>query len=375
VNEGSERSQILVDFARSRSGSRTGHVNRLAAIGVLFSEVVTPSRANLAIQVIYPKCPSPNPTFADQTMPIPDFQTLMLPFLKRLADGQERRMKELVDMLAEDFAVTAEERRILLPSKAAPLFANRVAWTKTHLKNAGLVENHSRGLVRLSPLGRTILAQLPDRIDMRFLKQFDSYRDFTGGAGTRSPSIGTEDVCTAEVSPAESPPLELLESAHEQLNRALAEELLTKLMEGSPQFFERVVVQLLEALGYGGEFGSGEVTSYARDGGIDGIIREDKLGLDTICVQAKRWQGTVSRPTIQSFVGSMDMIRAKKGVIVTTSHFTRDASDYLDRIEGKRVVLIDGERLTSLMIEHNVGVSVVETYQVKEISNDFFDEL
>lgn len=283
-------------------------------------------------------------------------------------------MKELVDWLAEDFAVSPEERQIMLPSKAAPMFANRVAWAKTHLKNARLVENHTRGLVRLSPLGRTVLGQSPERIDMRFLKQFDSYRDFTGGAGlpARNDDVGDESEGVAGT--AESTPLESLESAYEQLNEALAEELLTKLMDGSPQFFERVVVKLLEALGYGGEFGSGEVTHYARDGGIDGIIREDKLGLDTICVQAKRWQGTVSRPTIQSFVGSMDMIRAKKGVIVTTSTFTRDAVDYLERIEGKRVVLIDGARLTSLMIEHNVGVSVVETYQVKEISNDFFDD-
>lgn len=155
---------------------------------------------------------------------------------------------------------------------------------------------------------------------------------------------------------------------------ALANELLLKLSEGSPQFFEHVVVKLMEALGYGGSFGASEVTAYVRDGGIDGIIREDKLGLDYICVQAKRWQGNVSRPTVQAFVGSMDMIRAKKGVIVTTSQFTRDAMEYLDRIEAKRVVLIDGSRLANLMIEHNVGVTVTRTFQVKEISNDFFED-
>ena len=169
-------------------------------------------------------------------------------------------------------------------------------------------------------------------------------------------------------------PLELLETSHKQITDALANELLLKLSEGSPQFFEHVVVKLMEALGYGGSFGASEVTAYVRDGGIDGIIREDKLGLDYICVQAKRWQGTVSRPTVQAFVGSMDMIRAKKGVIVTTSQFTRDALEYLDRIEAKRVVLIDGSRLANLMIEHHVGVTVTRTFQVKEISNDFFED-
>lgn len=152
-------------------------------------------------------------------------------------------------------------------------------------------------------------------------------------------------------------PLELLESSHKQITDALANELLLRLSEGSPEFFEHVVVKLMEALGYG-SFGTSEVTAYVRDGGIDGIIREDKLGLDYICVQAKRWQGNVSRPTVQAFVGSMDMIRAKKGVIVTTSQFTHNALEYIDRIEAKRVVLIDGTRLANLMIEHNVGVTI-----------------
>ncbi|MFN7806557.1 MAG: restriction endonuclease, partial [Planctomycetaceae bacterium] len=151
---------------------------------------------------------------------------------------------------------------------------------------------------------------------------------------------------------------------------ALAEELLGRLQESSPEFFEHIVVKLLQAMGYG----EGRVTNYSHDGGIDGVINEDKLGLDVVCIQAKRWQGTVSRPTVQAFVGSMDMIRAKKGVVITTANFSRDAIDFVDRIEGKRVVLINGQHLAQLMIDYDVGVSTIGTYKLKEVSNDFFEE-
>ncbi len=172
----------------------------------------------------------------------------------------------------------------------------------------------------------------------------------------------------------QSTPLELFETSFATLRAALAEELLGRLIECSPQFFEQIVVKLLHAMGYGGQFGEGRVTNYSHDGGIDGVINEDKLGLDVVCVQAKRWQGNVSRPTVQSFVGSMDLIRAKKGVVITTSDFSRDASEFVDRIEGKRVVLINGKQLAQLMIEHDVGVSTTGTYKLKEVSNDFFEE-
>jgi restriction system protein len=158
------------------------------------------------------------------------------------------------------------------------------------------------------------------------------------------------------------------------MRAALAEEVLDKLLACSPQFFERIVVALLNAMGYGSEFGESRVTQYVKDGGIDGIIYEDKLGLDVVCVQAKRWQSNVSRPTIQAFVGSMDPIRAKKGVVITTSDFTTDAVDFVDRIEGKRVVLVNGRRLASLMIEHDVGVATKGVYTLKEVSNDFFED-
>jgi restriction system protein len=281
-------------------------------------------------------------------MPIPDFQATMLPFLEILSDGQERSMKEMVELVAGRFSMSEAERAELLPSGQSKVFNNRVAWAKTHLKNAGLVDNPSRGRVRLSDAGAQVLTENPEWIDIRFLRKFDGYRRFIGEL--------KEEPASEQQLPesAESTPLELFETSFGTLRTALAEELLGRLMDCSPQFFEKIVVQLLQAMGYGGQFGEGSVTNYSHDGGIDGVINEDKLGLDVVCLQAKRWQGTVSRPTVQSFVGSMDMIRAKKGVVITTSDFSKDALEFVDRIEGKRVVLINGKQLAQMMIDHDV---------------------
>ena len=304
-------------------------------------------------------------------MPVPDFQAVMLPLLQLLSDGAEWQMRDVVDGLARHFALTEEEREEMLPSGQARLFNNRVGWAKTHLKNAGLVNNPSRGRVRLSERGVEVLAQNPEWVDMKFLRQFDSYRTYVGEL---KEAASEENSISQLPKPSQATPLELFEASYSTLRAALAEELQSRLMACSPQFFEHIVVKLLHAMGYGGQFGEGRVTNYSRDGGIDGVISEDKLGLDVVCIQAKRWQGTVSRPTIQSFVGSMDMIRAKKGVVITTSEFSRDAVEFVDRIEGKRVVLINGRQLAQLMIDHDVGVSTLGTYKIREVSNDFFDE-
>ena len=304
-------------------------------------------------------------------MPVPDFQAVMLPFLQLLSDGQEWKMRDVVESLAGHFSLTDLDREEMLPSGQSKVFNNRVGWAKTHLKNAGLVDNPTRGKVRLSERGRQVLGQSPESIDMKFLRQFDGYRTFIGELKEDNPGEGGIDKVQKE---SQSTPLELFEASYSTLRAALAEDLQGRLIECSPQFFEHIVVKLLHAMGYGGQFGEGRVTNYSHDGGIDGVINEDKLGLDVVCIQAKRWQGTVSRPTIQSFVGSMDMIRAKKGVVITTSDFSRDAVDFVERIEGKRVVLINGKHLAQLMIDHDVGVSTTGTYKLKEVSNDFFEE-
>lgn len=304
-------------------------------------------------------------------MAIPDFQSIMRPFLDVVADGQERTMKEMVQVLAQKFRLSETELEELLPSGQARVFMNRVAWTKTHLKAAGLVDNPQRGRVRISALGQEVIKTAPERISLQFLRQFEGYREFT--SQTKATDVTNDDDAEVSTSP-EVTPLELFEASFRQMREALAEELLGRLLECEPQFFEEIVVRLLRAMGYGGQFGDGKVTNYSRDGGIDGVIHEDKLGLDAVCVQAKRWQGNIGRPVVQSFVGSMDMIRAKKGVVITTADFSRDAVDFVERIEGKRVVLINGKQLCQLMIDHNVGVAEKGSFVLKEISNDFFEE-
>lgn len=302
-------------------------------------------------------------------MAVPDFQSVMLPFLEVLQDGTERTMRDLTTALAKHFQLTEAQLQEHLPSGPQSLFYNRVAWAKTHLKNAGLIENPVRGKMSISEAGRKVLLKKPPTINCKFLKQFPSYLTFIG----QSPGEDDESDDEAILESTQTP-LELMESSFNTLRKATAEELLAKLKACSPAFFEHVVVRLLHAMGYGSVNEDTAVTGKPGDGGVDGIIREDKLGLDVVCIQAKRWEGTVGRPIIQGFVGSMDYIRAKKGVILTTSQFTKDALDFVDRIEGKKVVLIDGTKLAALMIEHNVGVTSTKSYELKEVSNDFFDE-
>ncbi len=280
-------------------------------------------------------------------------------------------MRDVTEALASHFQLTPQEREEMLPSGQQTLLSNRVAWAKTHLKAAGLLLNPNRGKVTLSDEGRRVLASHPEAINCRFLRQYPSYLELVG----RSRSAGVaDDAEAASETASDQTPLELMDESFHALRRATADELLVKLKECSPAFFEKVVVKLLQAMGYGGVAGEGLVTGRSGDAGIDGIIKEDKLGLDVVCIQAKRWEGTVGRPVIQGFVGSMDFVRARKGVILTTSQFSRDAVEFVDRIEGKKVVLIDGTELADLMIDHNVGVLPTKSYELKEVSNDFFDE-
>jgi restriction system protein len=305
-------------------------------------------------------------------VPIPDFQTLMLPLLEALADGRERLMRDVTGQLADRFHLTEEERGQMLPSGQNKVFVNRVAWAKAHLKAAGLLDNPSRGKIRLSDEGRRVLAQKPAKLNCGFLKRYPPYLAFAGqqaaAPADNTPAAGPLDLEERKT------PLELLDSSYRALRKAAAEELLSRLKACSPSFFEQVVVKLLLAMGYGGVAGEGLVTGKSGDGGLDGLIKEDKLGLDVVCIQAKRWEGPVGRPVVQGFVGSMDYVRAKKGVILTTSHFTQDALDYVERIEGKKVVLIDGDRLAEFMLDHGVGVTTTKVYELREVSNDFFDE-
>ena len=301
-------------------------------------------------------------------MGVPDFQSLMLPLLAALGDGATRRLADLHDTLTERLNVSPHDVKELLPSGRQTRFRNRVAWAKVYLEQAGLVESPQRGLCRITDRGRAVLTQTPERIDIAFLSQFPDFVSYRSGRGRAPESVGP--VSTGEA----RTPEEALEATHQALREELAAELLDRVKKSPPSFFERLVVELLLRMGYGGsKKDAGEAIGGSGDGGVDGIIKEDRLGLDTIYVQAKRWDGTVGRPVVQAFAGSLEGQRARKGILITTSQFSSDARDYVERIE-KKIVLIDGRLLANLMIEHGLGVATVATYEIKKIDSDYFAE-
>ncbi len=298
----------------------------------------------------------------------------MLPFIQSLQSGETRTVRDVTESLAVHFGLSDEERHELLPSGQQSIFSNRVAWAKSHLKNAGLISNPSRGKVAISEVGQEVLRSKPIAINCKFLKQYPSYLKFIG-ATDYTESREVNQAVAGDAFETTKTPLELIESSLETLRKSTEEELLSKLKTCSSEFFERVVVQLLRAMGYGGVSGEGSVTGKSGDGDIDGVIKEDKLGLDIVCIQAKRYSdATVGRPIVQQFVGSMDFVQANKGVILTTSQFSAEAYEFVGKIVGKKVVLIDGQKVAGLMLDHNVGVIRSKIYELKEVSNDYFDE-
>ncbi len=304
------------------------------------------------------------------TMPIPDYQSLMLPLLEILQDKQVWKVADLADALAERFEVSPEERRELLPSGRQATFDNRVGWARTYLKKAGLVSSPKRGYAEIIDRGLEVLQQNPEQIDVKFLGQFSEFQAFRNGY--QKTEIQAEKAEKIEES---SNPEEALDPAHQQLRQNLAEELLEMVRGCAPDFFEKLVVELLVKMGYGGSLkDAGQSIGRSGDGGIDGIIKEDRLGLDVIYVQAKRWEGTVGRPEIQKFAGALQGQRARKGVFITASQFSREAKDYVSQIDNK-IVLIDGEQLAYLMIDYDLGVSKIGTYEIKRLDSDYFDQL
>ncbi|HTN64780.1 MAG TPA: restriction endonuclease [Burkholderiaceae bacterium] len=303
-------------------------------------------------------------------MAIPDYQTCMLPFLRFLGDGKEHSLREAEDALAASFNLSASERAELLPSGQQAIFRNRIGWARTYLKKAGLLDSPKRAIFNITERGREVLVRNPSRIDVKYLEQWPEFITFRDASKPKS-----EQVQAADLSMVTTTPEEAIELAYQGLREQLAQELLARILSCSPTFFEQLVVELLVKMGYGGSRrDAGERIGQTGDGGIDGIIKEDRLGLDTIFIQAKRWQGSVGRPEIQKFVGALQGQRAKKGVFITTSAYTADAADYASRIDTK-VVLIDGVRLAGLMIDFDVGVSMSASYVVKRIDSDYFEEI
>ena len=303
-------------------------------------------------------------------MAVPDFQSLMLPLLRLAGDGMDHTFKDAVEAIAIEFSLTPEERNELLPSSSrTTLFYNRLAWAKTHMTMAGLLQAPRRGVFCITQRGRELLVSQLARIDMKTLQQFPEYERARRGDVQASVEPAMPAVAFNELTPEES-----IERAHLSLRKDLARELLESIMQCSPAFFELLIIKLMIKMGYGGSREeAGKAVGRSGDGGIDGIINEDRLGLDAIYLQAKRWEGGVGRPEIMKFVGALAGQRATKGVFITTSWFTQDAKDYALSSQYK-VVLIGGERLADLMIEHDLGVSVAATYQLKRIDSDFFSE-
>jgi restriction system protein len=298
-------------------------------------------------------------------MAVPGFQDMMLPILQIAEDGKEHSFRETTEAVADRLGLTEADRKELLPSGRQTTLA-----TRTYMAKAGLLATTRRGCFRITDRGREVLGQQPAAIDTAYLEQFAEFREFKALRRDRDPGDGPDTILDSRT------PEELIEAAHKTLRDSLAAELLQEIQRCSPSFFERLVVDLLVRMGYGGTHeDAGRAIGQSHDGGVDGIIKEDRLGLDVVYVQAKRWDlaATVGRPEIQKFAGALQGHRARKGVFITTSSFSRDALDYVSRIDSK-IVLIDGQTLVRMMIDFGVGVTPVGSYEVKRIDSDYFSE-
>ena len=304
-------------------------------------------------------------------MAIPDYQTVMLPLLQFVSDEQEHSLAEATENLAKTFNLSEAEKIELLPSGKYPIFKSRVGWARTYLIKANILESTRRGFFNITKRGGEVLEEKLQQIDAEFLKQYPEFIEFI--SSSKTDDVKTEKIETEITS--QQTPEESLEYGYQKIRQNLADELLNRVKTCSPGFFERLVVELLVNMGYGGSIkDAGKVMGKSGDGGIDGIIKEDKLGLDVIYIQAKRWDdGTVGRPEIQKFIGALAGQKAKKGIFITTSRFSKEAIDYVSNIDSK-IVLIDGEELTNLMIDHDIGVSKIAAYELKKIDSDYFIE-
>lgn len=293
----------------------------------------------------------------------------MLPLLRLTRDGAEHPFRDVVDALAKDFQLSDEERSELLPSGTAHVFGSRVGWARSYLKQAGLLEAPKRGVFRITAEGQALLAKSPGKIDNTLLNQYESFRAFrVRGRETDDSTRNTPVEAASALTPEDA-----MATAYQRVRKNLESELLDQIKAASSVFFERLVVDLVVAMGYGGSRqDAGRAIGRSGDGGIDGIIKEDRLGLDVIYLQAKRWTNTVGRPEVQKFAGALQGQRASKGIFISTSNYSREALEYVEVISAK-IILIDGDMLTSLMVDHNVAVAKTGTYELKKIDTDYFE--
>ncbi len=313
-------------------------------------------------------------------MPVPGYQSFMTPVLRAIQDGRPTSLKSIREQVASDTAITDEDRLKLIKS-GQPVFDNRVNWAVTYLVQAGLIERPSRGMHVITDRGLAVLAKHPDRVDNHILEQFPEFQEFKARARagqqrpTQSSSVGASSPSTESAS-SQGGPRETITAAIQENNAAVASDILARVMKRDPAFLEVLVLDVLTAMGYGGATGSAERLGRSGDEGLDGVIRQDPLGLDRIYVQAKRYAAdrTVGRPDIQGFVGALHGAQADRGVVITTSRFSQDAHDYAAKVSA-RVILIDGSTLASLLVKHNIGAQNSEAFVLKRVDEDFFEEI
>ena len=304
----------------------------------------------------------------EEIIGIPDFQSLFRPVLVLISDGSEHSLREIKQDLIKEFSITEDELREKIPSQRSFLFDNRLGWTNTYLRKAGLAFSQKRGYLQITDVGKKFLQDHNEGIKVSDLKKIEQFNDF------HSIKDKNDTVDDSSIDDVKKSPEEMIGTAYDIIFDSLIAELLLIVKSCTPQFFERLVIDLLISMGYGGSRKeAGMAIGKSGDGGIDGIINEDKLGLDSIFLQAKRWENTIPIKEIRDFAGSLLSKKAKKGVFITTSDFPKSAYDYVLSIEPK-IVLIDGKKLATLMIEHNVGVTVKDSFVIKNLDNDYFEE-
>jgi restriction system protein len=301
-------------------------------------------------------------------VPIPDFQTLMRPVLELHVDGDDHEAVKVSAAMADHFSLSAEERSMMLPSGGHKLFHNRIHWSLTHLAQAGILERPRRGATRITARGREVLAKNPDRIDTKVLEQFAEYQEFR--SRRRKRERPTDDT---ELPTPDAPPLEVIPQLVAEAHAALADELVDRLRQAPPEFLEHCVLRLLTRMGYGGPEGQVRHLGGPGDEGMDGLIRQDPLGLDVVYVQAKRYAAdrTVQRPDVQAFAGALQGAQASRGIFIATTRFSSGARDFAEKVPS-RIILIDGRRLGELMVAYDCGVQEAETVVIKKIDEDFF---
>ena len=308
-------------------------------------------------------------------MAIPSFDEMYIPTLKCLSDGDEHTTREINDFIAEYMKISDEERLELLPSGKEEIFRSRASWTRTYLKRAGLIKSPSRTIFVITEFGKRMLLENPEKIGLELFNESETFRSFYY---SNKPNVGKNTIVpTSTEIIADRTPQDNLEEALQKINSNLADDLMAEITNISPELFEKLVVKLLEKMGYGRSIkNAGKVVGRTGDEGIDGIVREDKLGFDLIYIQAKKWNSntTIGRPEIQKFVGALAGQGATKGLFITTAKFTREAAHYAKKQHTTKIVLVDGQLLTKLMIEHNLGVSIENTYEIKRIDSDFFTD-